>query len=636
MKLRDLAARHGVALSYRTDRDALVTVSRDTVVGVLDALGVDTTGRGWITREVQRFDDARAEQLVDHVFVAWDGTLELAPFTTGAAVTLTLEDGHEVDPASTLPPGYHQLHVGIGGRAARAQVISAPRHAWAAPPPARRRWGVYAPLYALHERGNDGPGDLTTLSRLLDWVAGHGGDTVLTLPLLAAFLDRPVEPSPYSPVSRLMWNELYAAVPHKPIARADDGLLDYDAAAAAVHEGLATEVASLERDPLAAADLARFLAARPDVGDYARFRAAGARYGRNWRAWPATLRDGRIELTDVDPRVVRFHSIAQWLVDSQLRELAGRARDADQLLGLDLALGTHHDGYDVWCHRELFTTRAAAGAPPDTFFVAGQNWGFPPTFPEVARRTGHAYFRAALAHHLRHASLLRIDHVMGLHRLYWVPHGAEPTAGTYVRYPLDELMAIVCLESHRARAVVIGEDLGTVPPTVTRALRRHHVLGTWIAQGTLEARGRTSKLDAPTRRAMASLNTHDMPTFAGFLASRDIDDRLALGQIDAPTAVHQRAERKHGVRAAKRRLHAADERALLGALIDEIGRSDTPIVAISLEDLWLETEPHNVPATTTERPNWRRPARHAVDELDTVPGVTELVGMLAAARRASS
>jgi 4-alpha-glucanotransferase len=452
------------------------------------------------------------------------------------------------------------------------------------------------------------------------------------LPLLAAFLDEPQEISPYSPVSRLMWNELHATLDRNPRPAPADGLLDYRAAAAVTRAAIEAEVATIDADPRRAGELRQFVAARPEVTDYARFRAAQRRHGRNWRAWPARLRDGAIDAADVDPLEVRYHVAAQWLVDRQLAALSLDARTNMRLLGLDLAIGTHPDGYDVWRHQAIFATRANAGAPPDTFFVAGQDWGFPPIVPDAARRSGHAYFRRSIAHHLRHATMLRIDHVMGLQRLYWVPHGAAATDGTYVDYPAEELFAIVTLESHRAQAVVVGEDLGTVPPSVRRAMRRHALVGTWVAQGALEQLPVSGRIESPPRRALASLNTHDMPPFAGYVEGCDIDDRLALGQIDAPTAARQHADRAQAIERAKDDLGAGDTQELLDRLVETVGRSDAVMVLVNLEDLWLERRPQNVPGTSTERPNWRRPAAYAVDEIDGRPAAAATLGRLRAAR----
>ena len=629
MSLAGLASRYGVARAYRTDRGERVEVERDTIVAVLDALGVDTSGRGWITRELRAFDEAATRRLVEPVLIAWDGKLDPPHLHGDAAVTLTFEDGSRFDHIPVdLPIGYHRLSVSTSvDTAADALVISAPRRSWREER-RTRRCGVYAPVFALHRAGESGPGDLSHLGELVDWVAAQGGDTVLTLPLLAAFLDEPQVISPYSPVSRLMWNELYAVVNTRRRGGEPTELLDYRTAAQETRAAILASIGDIDDDPVASGNLMRFLGERPEVVDYARFRAAQARHGRDWRAWPERMRDGDIQPGDIDLREVRYHSTAQWLVDRQLSLLDDRCRHRGVELGLDLAIGTHPQGYDVWRYRDIFAARASTGAPPDTFFVAGQDWGFPPILPAAARASGYDYFRRALVHHLRHTGLLRIDHVMGFNREYWVPAGAPPTAGTYVEHHGEELFAIACLESHRARAILVGEDLGTVLPATRRALRRHALLGTWVAQGALEAVSPTGTYDLPAPDSIASLNTHDMPTFAGWLAGADIDDRVALGQIDADDGAAQHLARAELVRSVRELLGAGTDEELLERLVDELGASPASIVMLNLEDLWLEARPHNVPGTSDERPNWRRPAAYGVDELDRVPRAAALLHRL--------
>ena len=266
MRLEGLAARYGVARSYRTDRGELVTVGRDTIVAVLEALGVDTAGRGWIARAAAAHDAERAAWLVEPVLVAWDGALTVPQ----GAELLTLEDGtvrHGADiGGQSVPAGYHELQVRAGTRTERVLVISTPVRAWR-PRGRARHWGVYAPLFALHRHDHAGPGDLGDLARLVAWVAEQGGDTVLTLPLLASFLDEPQEVSPYSPVSRLMWNELYAAVDREAAVPGANGLLDYAAAAAGTRGPSRPSSWRSTAIPSGAQEVLQFLAARPEVTD---------------------------------------------------------------------------------------------------------------------------------------------------------------------------------------------------------------------------------------------------------------------------------------------------------------------------------------------------------------------------------
>ena len=289
-----------------------------------------------------------------------------------------------------------------------------------------------------------------------------------------------------------------------------------------------------------------------------------------------------------------------------------------KLLYLDLPLGTSYDGYDVWRRRDLFALQASAGAPPDDFFTKGQDWGFPPLHPERIREDGHAYFRACFANQLRYAGILRIDHVMGLHRLFWIPNGAGPPEGTYVRYPAEELYAILCLESHRHRARIVGEDLGTVPPYVRPTMARHGLRRMYVVQYELTP-ARRQALGKIPKASVACVNTHDMPPFAAFLDALDVDDRVSLGLLDGEEARREKIARQELARALTDFLRKRGRlpwtggdpggEALLRACLHHLAASAAETVIVNLEDLWLERAPQNTPGTSAERPNWRRRCR---------------------------
>jgi 4-alpha-glucanotransferase len=536
------------------------------------------------------------------VLVAWDGVLDVVH-----AGRLTAEDGSDLTDRWTrgepIPFGYHELCTGDH----RAVVISAPIRL---PEPAGRRLCVFAPLFALRPATADRPADLRELEELVDWAAACGATGVLTLPLLAGFLDPPCEPSPYAPASRWMWNDLYAVVDRPPIDTSA-AIVDYAAAAASTVAGIEAEVRRLDTDDRAAGAFARFLDEHPEVAGYARFRAACDRHGRDWRHWPEPLCNGTVPDHAVDPARVRRHAVGQWLVHTRLVDLAERARARGVALGLDLAIGTHPLAYDVWVDQQAFARGASVGAPPDRYFPGGQTWGFPPPVPDAVRRCGHIQLRRALRHHLRIATLLRIDHVLGLSRLFWVPDGATPAEGTYVHAPLDEQLAVVCLEAWRAGATIVGENLGLVPPEIDAALARHGLLGMHVAYGTLEDPAVAAAPLTAHAHDLASFGTHDMPTFAGFVAEQDLDDRIDLGFGEPADAERDRARRRAGIAAAAAaRQVAADAPALFDALSVELGTTEAPWVVLALDDLFDETGPVNVPGTSDERPNWVRRMRH--------------------------
>jgi 4-alpha-glucanotransferase len=531
-----------------------------------------------------------------------------------------------------LPVGYHQLTVRSGPRHARACVIRAPRRAWTperdgAPP---REWGAFLPLYALRTARSHGVADLTDLGALQEWTARQGGAFVGTLPLVAAFLDRPYDPSPYAPVSRLFWNELYLdperlpGLERAPATRALLGSADYRAESerlralpevrhreAMRHRRRVLEALQRELAPADAAlpvELAEFAASAPEAERYAAFRALNDRAGRSWRDWPAHARAGSLAPRDVDEALYRVHLYAQWAMDRQLTAQGRGAAGARAPLYMDLPVGTHPDGFDVWRWRDLFAD-ASAGAPPDAFFSGGQDWGFPPVHPVRARADGHAYWAASLRHLMRAAAMLRLDHVMGLQRLFWIPRGMTAKEGVYVKYPAEELIAVLCLESNRHRTEVVGEDLGTVADEMREAMARHRLRRMYVVPFELD--GERGELAPEPAASVASLNTHDTAPFRAWIDQGDNGADLSRA-VDAPAD--------------------APDALLRGALV-RLAEGPARLVLVSLEDLWLETEPQNRPGTPGTE-NWNRKARVALDEMDGIEGLDQTLAAVDRARRA--
>jgi 4-alpha-glucanotransferase len=556
-----------------------------------------------------------------------------------------------------LPVGYHRLALESAGQFLETTVICAPRRAYGPRGTVNERtWGVFLPVYAMRSARNWGCGDLSDLETLTRWVAGLGGGLVATLPLLAAFLgEDPFEPSPYAPASRLFWNELFVDLERAPELRdcpeaqalldapevqarraqlQDAPEVDYQATAALRRPMLDALAAQFFAGGGAARpEYQAFLARQPQVEDYARFRAATERSGAAWPNWPRRQQDGALTETDYDPAAVRHHLYAQWLAERQLAGLAERARADGGRLYLDLPLGVHADSYDVWRERGAFALGIAGGAPPDPFFMGGQNWGFPPLHPEAMRQGGYRYFRVCVQHHLAHAGVMRIDHVMGLHRLYWIPRGVDAREGVYVRYHADELYAVLSIESHRARAMLVGEDLGTVPRTVRAAMAGHGLQRMYVGQFELRPHAE-EPLGDMVPRAAASLNTHDMYPFAAFWSGLDVPDRQRLGVLEDQLAEGEQRHRDAVRGALLEHLRRtgevgaskdgeAETRAVLAALLRRLAASDAGVVLVNLEDLWLETEPQNVPGTWRERPNWRRKMRLGLDQALELPLVLD-------------
>jgi 4-alpha-glucanotransferase len=340
------------------------------------------------------------------------------------------------------------------------------------------------------------------------------------------------------------------------------------------------------------------------------------------------LQDGVLKEGDYDETARQYHLYVQWVAHEQMQNLSQSARIAGVKLYLDLPLGVHPYSYDVWRERDVFALAVSGGAPPDVVFTKGQNWGFPPLHPEAIRQQRYRHYIAYLRHQLKHTSRLRIDHVMALHRLFWIPKGLEPREGVYVRYPAEELYAILSVESHRHRAEIVGENLGTVPAYVNSTMARHNVQQMYVVQYELTPGARRVLRPVP-RGSVASLNTHDMPPFVAYWKCLDIEDRLTLGLLDSRGARIERKNRRSLQKALEifldrngcLKAKAASSRALLEACLVYLSASPAQVVLVNVEDLWLEREAQNVPGTLQQRPNWQRKARHSLERFCEMPGV---------------
>jgi 4-alpha-glucanotransferase len=720
--LRRLAKSCGVATSYFDIVAQRRRAARsDALRAVLAALGIPAGNPAEIAASFAERRAALWGRLCEPVIVAWGGRriafhlhLEGVQADGAADCELTLETGErrtwrvqlgeleadysaEVDGRRfaakrlelyftsprghrlRLPYGYHRLAVEVAGRRAGALVISAPSRAWTTFGDHHAResggapWGVFAPLYALNSGASWGIGDFSELERMAEWIAGLGGSLVGTLPLLACFLGEAghpgppghdlYEPSPYVPVSRRFWNEVFIDVMRSPelsecvpakelmnsaafreeiAALRRERLVDYRRAMSAKRRVLELLARHLHAGTSARREeLEGYVDAHPVLQDYARFRATCARRGQVWHVWPGAMREGRLAPGDWDEDARRYHLYVQWLAHEQLGHFARRGREKGVGLYLDLPLGVHPDGYDVWRDREAFARGVSGGAPPDNFFVRGQDWGFPPLHPERIREQGHAYFIACVRHHLQYAGVLRIDHVMGLHRLFWVPHGMDAARGVYVHYRAGELYAILALESWRRKAVLVGEDLGTVPRYVRPMMQRRGIQRMYVAQFEVEANPEAA-LRPVYPEALAGVNTHDTPSFAGFWEGADIRDAAVRSLFSAEAAERQLEQRRRNCEALAEFLRrmglcppdAGGPVEILRGVLRWLGASPARVVVASLEDLWGEPEQQNTPGTRFERANWRRKFQHPVEAFRALPEVEETLKALAGSRRA--
>jgi 4-alpha-glucanotransferase len=327
---------------------------------------------------------------------------------------------------------------------------------------------------------------------------------------------------------------------------------------------------------------------------------------------------GRLPRRRSDEGSRRYHLYVQFLCAEQMAAVDRDARVAGSRLYFDLPLGVSPAGYDVWRERDAFVSGASAGAPPDAFFGGGQDWGFPPLHPDRIREQEYRYPIACFRHLLRHAGVLRIDHAMSLHRLYFVPSGFGATRGAYVRYRAEELYAILSIESRRNDAIIAGEDLGTVPQAIRRALTRHGVLRSYVMEFEVGSDPR-SAIRPPPAECLASLNTHDVPTFAAFWRGAHVDQRRAVVRFLRHAGTLPPPSRRPGGRPKRAAPHlpTPSDRAVMQGCLAYLASSRAYVQAVNLEDLWLETRPQNVPGTTVQNPNWQRRARRSFEDFST-------------------
>jgi 4-alpha-glucanotransferase len=545
------------------------------------------------------------------------------PIDAGGDVELTLEDGTVVDGVPPdVPLGYHRLRR-LDGSLDVGLVVSPGRcHL----PPDLHTWGFAAQLPTVRSARSWGMGDLADLRALARWSHGLGAGMLLLNPLHAPRPGLPQEPSPYSPSTRRYRSPLYLRLEDvagwdagDEAGRVDDGaqpIVNRDAIYSA-------KLAALERLwPRFRGDDACAAYCREE-GDsllgYATFCVLAER-GADPLPHPDSAEVRRLQADPETADRIAFHMWVQWLLDNQLRAAGTQGVDLMQ----DLAVGFDPNGADAWQYQDVLVPSARIGAPPDEFNTAGQDWGLPPFDPWRLRAAGYRPFVETVRNGFRHAGGLRVDHVMGLFRLFWVPLDGSPTDGTYVRYPWQDLLRIVALESHRAGAYVVGEDLGTVEDEVRDELARADVL--FYRLFWFESKPPSEW----PRHALGAVTTHDLPTVAGVWTGADVDDQRAAGvepNEDGARQLRDRIVHETGVDEAA----SVDE--VVAAVYETLAEAPCAVVVATLEDVVGAERRPNVPGTTgDERDNWSIALPCTLEELMADPRAARLAGILGRGR----
>jgi 4-alpha-glucanotransferase len=591
-----------------------------------------------------------------------------------------------------LPLGYHRLAVTARGVHAEIGLIVAPKscHLPEGLRPGERSWGLTAQIYGLRGTHDWGIGDFAELEMLCRRAGSLGATAVGVNPLHALFAAEPRHFSPYSPSSRVWLNYLYIDVAAVP-GFAEDKAAQALAAPAAITAARDTElvdytaVAALKR-PVLEALFERFYRAEMasgsalaeefrsfreaggrDLVDFAVFEALHEHFLRmggefSWHSWPVAMRDPRsatvAEFAREHASRVVFFEFLQWVADRQLGQAAASGRRVGLGIGLyrDLAIGASPHGAEAWADSEVIVGGASIGAPPDPLSRSGQNWGLAPLNPLVLRRRGFAPLIAALRANMRHAGILRIDHVMGLRRQYWIPSGNDAMSGAYVEYPFEEVLRLLALESRRQGCAVVGEDLGTVPSGFREAMHAASVLSYRVLYFERRDDGGFTPPGEYPALAAASAATHDLATVKGFWLGRDIEWRRRLRAYpEEQASIAEGTERardrllllealaREGLLARERfGAYLADDggprydRALGEAILVYLARSRARLMLVQIEDVAGECEQANLPGTTDTHPNWRRRLHTRLDELLASPETARIAALLAEARRRSA
>ncbi len=545
---------------------------------------------------------------------------------------IELEDGTRLKGharSADLPLGYHQIRNLDSGQATR--LIVAPSACYLREH--FRSWGWTLQLYALRSHGSWGIGDLEDLKQLSTWSTDVlSAGVIMTNPLGAAAPALPQQPSPYFPSSRLFRNPLYLRIEEVPGARtALSNLDEYAARGRALNDARLIDrdkvyklkLEALEKIWKHTRDEVQFAEYEQEQGRnlhlFAAHCALVERHGPNWREWPQDLQHpdsaGLANFVHGSQDRVRFHKWIQWLIDRQLLRASER-----RTLMQDLPIGVDPGGADAWLWQDIFAKDVSVGAPPDPFSETGQNWGLPPFVPHKLRAAGYEPFIQTLRSMMCHSAGLRIDHVMGLFRLFWIPAGESPRKGAYVRYNADELLAILALESVRARAFVVGEDLGTVEPGVREKLERFGVLSyrvLWFE-------------DHPPaqypERSLAAISTHDLPTIAGIWSGADLEEQKQVG-----VKVNEEGLEKN--RQQLQKIAAVEDSAPISEVVlkahQALAEAPSVVILASLDDALCAEQRTNLPGTMGDkRPNWCIPLPKKLEEIQTDPAVLGIAHIL--------
>ncbi len=631
----------------------------DTRRAMLRAIGVEAGTDADAQAALEAHHAEQAGRIVPSEYVVTAGKAALIPVTrpcdwavfdeAGQQVAAGFAEHHVALPA--LGVGVHQLRIKADGTEQSALVPAAPETTpmLAARIGQDRVWGVTAPLYGLRSARNLGLGDFADLAALAHGLGKAGASFLGINPIHSWGWACPEIASPYSPSHRGFLNTIHIAMDRIPgledctgarelvgkaQAEVDRSASDIDyGALAKTQMPLLRSLYDLFRTNAsdeAQERLDRFTrSSGDDLRLFAIYEVLSTKHGANWHLWPEAMQNPATLPTDgFDSRELDFHIWLQWVAQEQLHS-ASKASSMPLGLYLDLAVGARRDGAEAWMGQDSVAKGVALGAPPDHLSPEGQNWQLTAFAPSLSAANNYRNFRNVLQQAMRSAGVLRIDHVLGLNRSFWIPDDGSP--GAYIRQPFETLLALASIEAHRANCVVVGEDLGLVPDGFRETLAAHGLYGYSVLQ--YEKNGDGSFRDPAQLRvqSLACFATHDTPTLHGFCAGRDIEWWQRLGWIDEPKAEWLRGERHAEVAALVPNGNSPGH-----AIHDRLAGSPVAMAAVQLDDVFEEVEAQNLPGTIDEHPNWRRICGVAMEDLDQSPALNDLTDLMRNSGRAHS
>ncbi|STX50372.1 1,4-alpha-glucan branching enzyme GlgB [Legionella busanensis] len=669
--LLDLARDAGILLSYEDAWKKKVTATPEVIICLLNRLGIPIEKIEQAPEFLKKSIEKKVAEKIDKNIVFWDGKAKEIPiFLTQDEVkaqlvyVITCEDGSLIKESidldkikskrkqthgvkyiekliriPALPIGYHHLKITLLSKKYTSLLIAAPTKFYTQNIVKEPCYGVFAPIYALHDEFTNKCGDLSTFAHFSRWLAEQDTKIVATMPFFASFSESHCEPSPYSPVSRLFWNDLYLNLNHivndieedkqceiDEILN-DQSLVNYPVAAKTKRQLFTKHIESFLADTELQEALQVYREKCPLIEQYSLFRAKNEVDNQTWHAWTAKDKKGKLKLNADLEKYYYYHLLAQWQFDKQLKSFKEELNQRGQLLYLDLPVGVHKDGFDTWYFQDSFLEGISIGAPPDPVFKHGQNWGSPPLSPETLKNTHFNYFILMLRNIFQYVDILRIDHVMGFNRLFWIPDNFPIAEGVYVQYPAEEMYAILSIESNRYKASIIGENLGCVPPITDEMMQQHDMIQMNITQYLLESK---LPLEPLNELMLTSLNTHDMPTFFAFCQGLDIEKDKEENNLPLKAYHDAIQTRKKQILRLRKTLtkHQLDEDNLLESSIKFLAASKAKIFIINIEDLWQETKSQNIPASGPDKPNWRRKFAYSIEQIKTMSSVNHLLHMI--------